>query len=238
MIDIHTHCLPYIDDGAHDIDESISMIKDCALQGVTLCVATPHCVIHSASDVKKFLTARDDVYNKVICELEKQNVLYPKICCGAEVFLDNDVSKYSDIFDLCISGSNCLLVEIPNKHIHNRVIEWIYNLTLKGITPIIAHIDRYLNWEEIVHDLQGMKVIYQVNAYRFLTINGGCIIKRLLKHVDKIVVGSDMHNMKIRPCYMGKAYHKSLKKFGDITRSYFYDNSKEILNNCMIEELK
>ena len=60
MIDIHTHFLPGIDDGAKSGEMSLDMLCSAAEQGVTLCVATPHCVVHGNDDVEVFADVVSD----------------------------------------------------------------------------------------------------------------------------------------------------------------------------------
>ena len=51
MIDAHAHFLPNIDDGAKSVDESLAMLREAYKQGVRLCVATPHAVIHDNDEI-------------------------------------------------------------------------------------------------------------------------------------------------------------------------------------------
>ena len=153
MLDIHTHCLPNMDDGAKSVDESKRMLRDSFSQGVEICIATPHCVIHKSTDITDFIDKRNERYSELREELEENRLAYPKIKLGAEVYLDNDISRYEDIKSVCLGESPYMLIELPwyiDLALHS---EWIYNLCLKGIKPVIAHIDRNENWEEILHEL-------------------------------------------------------------------------------------
>lgn len=55
MIDLHAHYLPEMDDGAKNAAESLEMLKNSFLQGVSVCVATPHSVIHCEEDIEEFI---------------------------------------------------------------------------------------------------------------------------------------------------------------------------------------
>ena len=59
MIDLHSHFLPDIDDGAKSVEESITMLSNSFLQGVGVCVATPHCILHHENSIKTFLQHRE-----------------------------------------------------------------------------------------------------------------------------------------------------------------------------------
>lgn len=231
MIDIHTHCLPEIDDGPKSIEESKRMLRESFSQGIEVCVATPHCVIHSHMDIISFLEKRSRKYSELKKELEQDKLQYPKIKLGAEIYLDNDISKYDDIKNLCISDSSYMLIEIPHQIKPALLSEWTYNLFLKGINPIIAHIDRYENWREIICDAGNEKTMYQVNASRFLSFSGRRFIRKLCRYNDSFIVSSDMHNMTSRKCNMRKAYEKAFKKYGNSANDMFGNTAKKIIAN-------
>lgn len=229
MVDIHTHCLPKVDDGPKSIEESKKMLRESFSQGIEICVATPHCVIHRQTDLTSFLEKRNRRYSELQKELEQDKPQYPKIKLGAEVYFDNDISKYDDIKNLCITDSSYMLVEVPYGIKTAMLSEWTYNLFLKGINPIIAHIDRYENWREIICDMDNEKIIYQVNASRFLSFGGRRFIKKLCGYNDSFIVSSDMHNMTSRKCNMRKAYEKALKRYGDLADDMFGNTARKII---------
>lgn len=231
MIDIHTHCLPEIDDGPKSIEESKRMLRESFFQGIEVCVATPHCVIHSQTDIIDFLEKRNRKYSELQKELEQNKLQYPKIKLGAEIYLDNDISKYDDIKNLCVANSSYMLIEIPHQIKTSLLSEWTYNLFLKGIKPIIAHIDRYENWREIICDVGNEKTIYQVNASRFLSFSGRRFIRKLCRYNDSFIVSSDMHNMTSRKCNMQKAYEIAFKKFGSLANDMFENTARKIIQN-------
>lgn len=231
MLDIHTHFLPKFDDGPKSIDESKKMLRDSFFQGIEVCVATPHCIIHSHTDIISFLEKRNRKYSELQKELEQDKLQYPKIMLGAEVYLDNDISKYDDIKKLCIADSSYMLIEMPHKIKSALLSEWTYNLFLKGINPIIAHIDRYENWREIIRDVGNEKTIYQVNASRFFSFSGRRFIRKLCRYSDSFIVSSDMHNMTSRKCNMLKAYEKAFKKYGNLANDMFGNTAKQIIED-------
>lgn len=229
MLDIHTHCLPTMDDGAKNTEESKRMLRDSFSQGVEICVATPHCIIHSQVDIIGFIDKRSIKYRELDEELRKDKFGYPKLKLGAEVYLDNDISKYDNLKNLCIGDSSYMLLEIPHHIKMTLLSEWIYNLSLKGIKPIIAHIDRYNNWKEIISEIDNEKTVFQVNASRFLSFYGRIFISNFLKYKDCFIVSSDMHNMSSRRCNMRKAYEKAFKIYGNSADNMFGNEAKKII---------
>ena len=223
MLDIHTHFLPQMDDGPKSVNESKQMLRESLSQGVEICVATPHCIIHKSTDITDFIDRRNERYSCLTEELEADRLAYPEIKLGAEVYLDNDISGYEDVKSVCIGNSPYMLIELPHRIKTALLSERIYNLCLKGIKPVIAHIDRYVNWKELVSELGNEEIIYQVNGRRF--------ISRFYKYSGMFLVSSDMHNMSSRKCNMQRAYEIALKRYGSSAYDMFGNTAKKIIEN-------
>lgn len=221
MKDLHTHCLPAMDDGAKTVEESIEMLCESFKQGVTFCAATPHCILHEQSDIDVFLQKREKRFNLLKKQLSDKNCDVPKLILGAEIYFDNDISKYEGIEKLCLTDTNKILVEFPVTGYNKRYTEWLYNLNIKGLIPIIAHLDRYPFWEEVLRELSGLSIIYQINDSRMLTFSGRHFIKQALKKDAYCVFSSDMHNTVDRVSHMGKAYAKAKIHFPSIADGMF-----------------
>ncbi len=221
MKDLHTHCLPNMDDGPKKVEDSIEMLCKSFEQGVTLCAATPHCILHKQTDIDVFLHKREKCFNRLkeaICAAQKQ---VPELILGAEIYFDNDISLYEDIEKLCLTGTNKILVEFPMTSYHKQYADWLYNLNLKGIIPIIAHIDRYPFWKDVIEGISDLQIIYQLNATRILTIGGRRFIKGILNYDTYCIFSSDMHDPVKRTTRMGDAYAKAKKHFPSIVDGMF-----------------
>ncbi len=215
-----------MDDGAKDNETSIKMLTDSFSQGVELCVATSHCILHSNEYIFDFLKRRKESYEGVLKAGEDSEI--PKLLLGAEVFLDNDINAYPDIDKLCIEGTNFLLVEFPTGAYRPEMAEWIYEITLKDIVPIIAHVDRYPKRNQIMDDLTGVNIKYQINSSRFLSIRGRRILKDIFKYYRHYIPSSDMHNNFTRRCTMGEAREKANKYFPQLAHELFSENAKRL----------
>lgn len=227
MIDVHAHFLPGIDDGAKNAEESIAMMEDSFRQGVRVLFATPHCILHRQEDAERFLRRRQRAFEEIAEKARDCRV--PKIYLGAEVLLDNDINRYADAEKLCYENTNIMLLEFPTEKMDLRWSEWIYNLNRKGIKVLVAHIDRYREWEKMMREFKGLDVEYQVNASKFAEFGAGKTLRELMKYSHDYVVGSDMHNMKRRACNMEAAYKKAAKKYGANADMFFGNNAKKIL---------
>ncbi len=230
MIDIHSHFLPEIDDGAKNVSESIAMLVDSKKQGVEMCVGTSHVTVHSENSIDKFLEKRKNSIEILEKRIEKEKCEIPKLLYGAEVFLDNDISLYEDISKLCMGDTNYILVELSPLGYYPLYAEWLYSLTLKGFKPIVAHVERYPYLEQFLSELDGIDIICQMNAKSILKRAKRNQLLDLYERGKKIIVSSDMHNMHLRKCLMKKAKEKLQKHHPDIAENVFINNAKEIFN--------
>ena len=214
MIDWHTHILPQMDDGSHDVAESVSMINMQLVQGVSTIIATPHFYANDES-VASFLDRREKSF-----ELLKQNLPEnsPKIKLGAEVKYYNGISRMENLKALRIVGSKLLLLEMPMTGWTEYMVRELTELAGKsGVTIVLAHIERYINlqkqaiWERIFNS----GILMQANADFFTTLATKRKAISLLKEGKIQFVGSDCHNMTTRPPQIGKAAKIIRKKLGD-----------------------
>jgi len=162
MIDLHSHFLPGIDDGAKDRKDSLRMLAEAFRQGVMLCAGTPHAIVHTNEEINVFLYKRQQSIDVLLNGPMPETI--PNLIYGAEIFLDNDISQYPDIKKLCIGNSNLLLVELSTQKYNPEYAEWLYSLSLVGIVPIIAHIERYPYFEEFSAELGDINIVFQMNC--------------------------------------------------------------------------
>lgn len=230
MFDLHSHVLPGIDDGAKNVEESLNMLSDSYVQGITLCVCTPHIEVYDENSINVFLEKRkqsaDSLYNAV----GEKGVTVPERVLGAEVYLFNDISCIDNVDKLCIGQTNYMLIELSTKKYNPNYSEWLYSLSLKNIVPIIAHIERYPYIDELIEELRDIEVVYQINAQTLLKRKWIKRLKQMSEMGLSVVCSSDMHNMKLRRNRMKDAFIKLSAKNPELAQKVFNDNSRKILN--------
>ena len=214
MIDWHTHILPGMDDGSHDVAESISMINMQVSQGIGTVVATPHFYANDET-VDSFLARRKKALELLMAELPEGS---PEVRLGAEVRYYQGISRMADLKALRIEGSKLLLLEMPMTVWTEYMVRELIELSGKSSVQIIlAHMERYLSlqkqavWERIYDS----GILMQVNASFFTTSASKRKALSLIKEGKIHFVGSDCHNMTSRPPQIGKAFEVIRKKLGD-----------------------
>ena len=216
VTDFHSHILPGIDDGSKSLEESIAMLKREAEQGVTRVVATPHFYAHHDSP-ERFLARRDRAENRLREEMEKHSGL-PELHVGAEIYFFSGISDSDILKRLTIDLKGCILLEMPVSPWSDSMFREIADIPAKqGLTPIIAHVDRYIGpfrTHGIPERLEKLPVYVQANANFFLRTGTRSMALRMLKENRIHLLGSDCHNMSDRRPNLGAAADVIRKRLG------------------------
>ncbi|MCB2225724.1 MAG: hypothetical protein KQH53_03520 [Desulfarculaceae bacterium] len=139
MLDLHTHVLPGLDDGAKDWDEALAMCRLAVADGVRLIAATPHWYpAQNPPERSEVLAKLERLQGMVAAE-----GLELKLVPGAEVALDAELGEMARQGLLPTLGSGrALLLECP-PHTSPRILpELVYSLRLAGLRPVLAHPER------------------------------------------------------------------------------------------------
>lgn len=235
-IDFHTHILPEIDDGAKDMETALSMLGlsyECGAESVVL---TPH--VSSEADIDKFLSERADALARLKAAMKRNPHLYPDIIVGAEVALNGPLSEHENVRSLCIEGTDLLLLELPYTSWTSWYNNEIYNLISKhDVTPIMAHIERYLRGPKDINKLSALVsfgVKFQVNASSFLSFRGRRIIRELAAEGLISAIGSDCHNLSNRSPDISKALRLFDRKFGEDFLEHMFNKTLTLMDKCKI----
>ncbi len=219
MIDFHSHILPGIDDGSRNVKMSIGMIDTLALQKVDTNCATPHFYVTQRTP-EHFLERRQEAYALLEPVLPKNS---PKILLGAEVLYYPGISKLEALPDLCLEGTDVLLLEMPFSEWQEYWIREVCDLALtRKFTIVLAHIERYYNQQprKVWDRLLELGVLMQVNADFFLQpdsifrFRNGSKALKLLKEGRIHLLGTDAHNLSSRPPIIAEAREVIRKELG------------------------
>ena len=216
IFDIHSHIIPGVDDGASSLEESIEILRALKAQGVDKVIATPH-FYASKDSIHTYVTRISAAFSNL---LEKTRTLdLPELFCGSEVHCFRGMSRSEDLKKLCIHSSRYILLELPYAPLDTKLVDEINDIAINmELTPILAHIDRYLTYnryEDIMRlfrygDIQG-----QVNADALCHGMGKKKALQFLQEDACIYLGSDAHNMHTRPPRMGQAMAYIERKIGE-----------------------
>jgi protein-tyrosine phosphatase len=141
VVDIHCHILPGLDDGSADMEMSVAMARLYVAAGITTVIGTPHWIEdeHETDPDRVRQTARD-----LQAQLNGRSIPLG-VLPGNEVFICPDLPdrvKSGDVLTLADRDTH-LLLELPYEDLPVYVDDVIFRLQLQGITPILAHAERY-----------------------------------------------------------------------------------------------
>ena len=198
LTDIHTHILPAIDDGASDVTESVKLLKAQKKSGVDRVVLTPHFNSQKQS-LEEFLTIRDFSFKLLMENYDAETM--PELRLGAEIVYSPNILKL-DLKKLTLGDSDYLLLELDDLVCPSLLDSVISELTIIGITPVLAHVERCIYFRKtpkLLYELTRKGAIAHVTAD---TIEAGYdrgFSKALLNKGYAHFAASDTHNTKKRP---------------------------------------
>lgn len=236
MIDIHSHILFNIDDGAETLEDSVRLCRDAADNGVKLITATPH--FFDYSHIRSFVGERNHKIS-VLREILDEEDITISVAAGSELFLNDKVFSAGDLDALTINGSRYMLCEFPLGPFDiDRAPLWIDELISRGYTPIVAHPERYIEFHRnlyIIDELLDREVVFQVNIDSLTGKNGEEPQKMAVDMVMRkiaLLIGSDAHDTEYRHTRLREKF-KDLPEFIDerILLDCMDKNAKAILKN-------
>ena len=243
MIDIHSHIIFGVDDGAKTLADSIELLKESRRQGVKAIIATPH----RRKDM--FDIDMEIVQNNfnILKEEAAKNFPDIDIYLGSEVYYkEGELENIENKKYPTLAGTDYLLIEYNYGISYRELERSLKGILLLGLTPIIAHIERYECLAEDpnrVANLLNLGCYTQVNAASVLKTKmfgdkHKTYKKRAKYYLDNNFVNfiaTDMHNMKNRKPHLLEAYNIIEKKYGeDVAYDLFIGNQKRLLNNKIV----
>ena len=218
MIDLHTHILPGVDDGAKTVEDSLSMLRLQYEQGVDTVVLTPH-FYPDREDCASFLKRRKAAWEhliQTICSLPQHDQLQlPKLVLGAEVAYVPGLQFSEHLQTLCIGNTKNMLLELPFYRWDTPMLHQLYDfLGRAGVTPVLAHIDRYFDIQKkkIMEDVLDLGLPVQVGTETVFQTFSPAL--RLLRQGRGHLLASDCHDMNQRKPNLQKAMLTVQKRLG------------------------
>jgi len=138
VIDLHSHLLPGVDDGARNVDEALASLHAMRSRGVLGVCLTPHLTAQQANE--RVPDRHDGAFARLTEANRSGVVLYR----GAEIMLDRPLATVvADKRDTTLAGSRYLLVEFPRLVAEVAVDHALRRVVEIGLVPLLAHPERY-----------------------------------------------------------------------------------------------
>lgn len=196
-VDVHSHLIPGIDDGAPDMEASLEMLQTFQNLGYQNVVTTPHVMADFYKNDRNTILGGLELVRAAV----KGRGLTIQIDAAAEYNLDENFMNLIERKDLLTFGDNYVLFELSFNTEPPQVNEAIFALVTAGYTPILAHVERYHyyhdDWEKI-EDLKRRGALLQLNINSLSGHYGKPTRKMAEQLIEKehiVLLGSDCHRM-------------------------------------------
>ena len=230
MVDVHTHILPFVDDGSDCVEKSVNLVKNLVKDGVSKIILTPH-YKRGVYEIE-----RDELlekFNSFVSEIKNREIDV-QLYLGEEIFCNNRIySLLEQKKVITINNTNYLLIEFDYFN-YSDVLDYCYNIMQMGYIPVIAHIERYryLDANTLI-EIREIGALIQINASSVIGDHGKKFQKRVFAAIKSGLVdfvATDAHAN--RESSLQSAYKVISKKFGSkVADDLFVNNAKIFFNN-------
>ncbi len=191
FIDIHSHILPGIDDGARDINESLKLISDLKKLGFSKIIGTPHVYPGLYDNSKKSIVKSFNV-------LIKKNDTDINISYGCEYMIDFGLVLKAKKKSLITIKEKYVLIELGFMSAPIDYLDILFQIKISGYVPILAHPERYsyLSKNDFFK-IRNIGCHFQANLFsltNFYGLKTTNTLKMLYQNNLVDFVGSDIHN--------------------------------------------
>ncbi len=199
FVDIHSHLLPGIDDGAKNLTNSIELISKMYSYGIKNFITTPHVlgdVYPNSTETIKSKT------QEVKEELIKQGFTDITFNAAAEYMMDEQFVERLNNNDILTLKDNYILVEMSFFNAPYNLYDILFEIQLKGYKPVLAHPERYIFYHNDIQNYYKLKkagCLFQLNLLSLTKQYGEGVKKTAEDLIKKNLydfVGTDTHHMK------------------------------------------
>lgn len=231
IVDIHSHILPYVDDGAENMSVALELLQMEESQGVTEVCLTPHLR-------EGMFPTEDEKLLHYFAALQQEAKEIPvRLHLSREYFFDFEFQERLQKGQVLPMGKNTLLVEFSSGHSYEKIYKGCREVLEAGYIPLIAHLERYHAAQEepaIGNELVELGAKIQLNSDGILG-REGFRAKRACKYLlaNRLVfaVASDTHDTQFRVPQWEKCRKKLERKYGqEYTDLILYHNPKSLFD--------
>lgn len=238
FIDLHSHILPGLDDGARDVEESKAMLIQAWEEGIREIIVTPHFFASKKSAPKERILESISVLEEAMTELGFFIKLYP----GNELYYRSEAEELVEQGMVnTMAGSHYVLVEFDPMTEYSYLRNGILKLVSYGYTPILAHTERY---ECLFKNKEKLKRVKEHGA--LIQVNSATLTKGMFDEMGKRgrylmkkelldFISSDSHSMGKRSPKLKEAAQVLVKKLGEKkAEKILFANPRAVIEDCSI----
>ena len=219
MIDLHCHILPGIDDGAENIEESVTMSNIAYRDGIRTIVATPHTMNGVFINEREYILEKVNKLQKVLIAKKIDILVIP----GADVHINyNLLELIRDGKAMTINNNGkYILLEFPHHQVPPKISEFVFKLKLNKVIPIFTHPERNIAIQKdlnIIFRLVELGALTQITASsligEFGPVASKCAVEMLKNNLAHIIA-SDAHSSRFRSPVLSHSLIKASQITGE-----------------------
>ncbi len=244
MIDIHCHILPGLDDGPNTFEDSLQMCRIAVSEGIEQIVAAPHIKRNSYRLPKSQRLLKSDIITQTdaLNSLLRTEGLQLNLIPAAAVHFEWDLFERIIAGEVPLLGASpprprggpndstlgppaggevrYLLLELPLDVIPPHLGQFIHELLLKGIVPIITHPERIYEVQENLQSLYRLVRLGALVQVAAMSLTGEFgvkaerTVKSMLKSRLAAMIGTEAHSTRERPPLLSPALKVASKLIG------------------------
>jgi protein-tyrosine phosphatase len=195
-IDMHSHFIPGIDDGAKTMRDSVEMITTMAELGYKKVITTPHIMGDFYRNTPEIILTGLEQVRRAVAEAGVKI----EIEAAAEYYFDFELEKKLDNEKLLTFGDNYLLFEVSYMNAPDNLDGIIFKMQTSGYKPVLAHPERYPYWFRDMNNFEKLKdkgVLFQLNLNSLTGHYSPETAKMAVKMIDNgwyEFTGTDCHH--------------------------------------------
>jgi tyrosine-protein phosphatase YwqE len=222
-VDIHSHLLPGIDDGAKDQDDSLALINKLNQYGFSQFITTPHILTGVWNNTREGILNNEAL---TVPHLRGNGMQMP-FKAAAEYLMDDSFLKLLKNSPLLTLKDNYVLVEMSYLNPPMQLYEIIFDLQIAGYKPVLAHPERYIFYHNKFDEYYRLKkagCLFQINLLSVTGYYGKPVLTIAEKLLDNKMIdfaGSDAHHDR----HIESIKNKVLLKKHDILAEVLKNNS-------------
>lgn len=212
-VDIHSHVLPGIDDGAQKIEDSKFLLESMIDFGFSKVITTPHTMKNVWDNTTETIKNAHHLVQNELPELSNKIALN----CASEYFLDENLMQLAQQESLLTLKDNVILIEMSYLNAPIQLYDFLFELQLKGYQLVLAHLERYNYFHSNKREFTKLKkagCLFQLNLLATVGYYGKNVAETadyLLKENLYDFVGSDIHHKNHVAAFQNKVMIKNHK---------------------------
>ena len=209
-VDIHSHILPGIDDGASTLEDTKFLLEEMRQLGFTKVITTPHTMNNVWDNTTETITMALNEVNALL-------TLPFALKAASEYALDESVIQKANNKTLLTIKENYLLVELSYLNAPIQLYDFLYELQLAGYQIILAHPERYAYYHNNRKEYLKLKKVgcyFQLNLLATVGYYGKEVADTahyLIKENLYDFTGSDIHHKHHIKAFQNKLTHNDGK---------------------------